>query len=294
MAEQLMPADHLALLAELKIRSSELKQAELSLIRPARRFIHELESAIKNQRPYSTERLVLESIAAKLGSDFFSTLLDNSPDGTSSSVSFSGTEGSTSSEDERDNYEADVCLTRKRHGVRTSLFGSDTFRNSSSSQRRHKCKFASANKHLNLLQSGESISKIRRFRFDKMELEQAIDFILSYSKLRGVDTTRLALSSDFGSFVIPWLYRVMPRDCMWNGYCSLKPDADTRIKRTSFLFLLDSLTRDEVGARTGVDYIAQEYGIDNFHAASAVVTSMWNDGFLLMRKYIVQDVVYAF
>jgi hypothetical protein len=284
LAEELLPTDPLGLICNLKVMTPALRNNELALVRPIRRFMRELKIMIRSQPPFSQERYILETAVVSLGNAAFSSLLEDSDSESDTSSSTTGGDheaslisgcrhGSVREDLDLDGESESKDDTRADNSIRVSLFGA------SQRLRHHKFRQATANRNKMLLKAGLSIESLRRYRFNKHVLEKAVDFILSYAKIKGFSTTRLSLSKPHGSFTIPWLHRTMPREDLIDGYFNLHPDKCDRMKRTKFRELIDALTRDEVQQRTGIDYIAQEYGIDTFKAAAGLVREMDADGF---------------
>ena len=296
LAEALLPADPLTLLAELKIYSPQLRVTELSLIRPVRKLVKEFKSLVNPLRQYSTERRTLEAVASILGSQFFSLVVDAD---SSSSEGDSTGEYSTAEEEDEKHDESDGCSssstddaspTNSDFGASRQALGTGNLCSvkpllfsglkTEITKRSHKQRLSTANKNRKLLRSGQSLIALTKYKFQTRILEDAVNYILSHVKVKGFDTARLTLSKPHGCFVIPWLQRTMPREALWQGYVKQRPRKDERMRRTNFRALVDSLSRNEVQQRTGIDYMAQEYGIDTFITASDVVHSMSKEGLL--------------
>ena len=190
--ESILPADPFRMLAELKITSPELKQTELTLLRPLRRFLKELKSTIRCKEQFSAERKALESVAAAAGNEFYCAIIDSSE----SSNSETSKSGSSSDSEKLDNPHS--TATTKRSKVRLNLFPNTEI----IKKRRRKTRQAMANKNRALLKTGERLDN-KRFCFNVEILERAADFVLAHTKVRGVSKTRLALDKPYGSFIIP-------------------------------------------------------------------------------------------
>jgi hypothetical protein len=277
LAECLLPSDPLTLLAEFKIYSPDLRKTELSLIKPVRRLVRQFKAVVRPLRQLSTERRTLEAVASILGSEFFSYVVDASSTD-EEDMTEEGEEEESDDESSTRGQSPEHSRSGFLRSVKATLFS--RVQRDTATKRPHKVRLATAVKNRKLLMSGKSLEMLRKFKFRTVDLEKAVSYILAHVKVKGFETTRLTLSQTNGNFTIPWLYRTMPREALWQGYLKLNPDKCERMKRTNFRALVDALTRNEVQPRTGIDYIAQEYGLDTFNIAADVIQSMGKEGLL--------------